>query len=224
MAAGDSRAAVEARASLLAAGIGRTLIEAVANRAATLDLPDTPVVVDLGCGSGDALAALTNRAGTGAGIDLSTAAVERAARHFPDRTWIVANADRRLPLLDRSVDLMVSIHGRRNPADAARVLAPAGYLLVAVPAGDDLIELRELVQGQPVERDRASVVLAEHEPLFRLAERWAVRETLDLERDALLKLLRGTYRGVRHGAAERVAALTRMDITLASDLLLLRRT
>ena len=92
---GDSRAAVEARASLLAAGIGRTLIEAVANRAATLDLPDTPVVVDLGCGSGDALAALTKRAGTGVGIDLSTAAVERAARHFPDRTWVIANADRR---------------------------------------------------------------------------------------------------------------------------------
>lgn len=223
-AAGDSRASVDARASLLAAGIGRTLIAAVANRAAALDLPDTPVVVDLGCGSGDALAALTDRAGTGVGIDLSTAAVERAARHFPDRTWIVANADRRLPLLDRSVDLIVSIHGRRNPADAARVLAAAGYLLVAVPAADDLIELRELVQGQPVERDRASAVLAEHEPLFRLVDQTVAREVLDLERAALLQLLRGTYRGVRHGAAERVAALTRMDITLASDLLLLRRT
>jgi 23S rRNA (guanine745-N1)-methyltransferase len=220
-AAGDPRAAVEARASLLAAGIGRTLIEAVANHASTLDLPDTPVVVDLGCGSGDALAALTNRAGTGVGIDLSTAAVERAARHFPDRTWVVANADRRLPLLDRSVDLVVSIHGRRNPADAARVLAAAGYLLVAVPAADDLIEVRALVQGRPVERDRANAVLAEHEPLFRLVEQTVAREVLDLERAALLELLRGTYRGVRHGAAERVAALTRMNVTLASELLVL---
>ena len=85
-----------------------------------------------------------------------TAAIERAARHFPDRIWVVANADRRLPLLDRSVDLALSIYGRRNPAEVARVLAAAGYLLVAVPAADDLIELRELVQGRRFERDRAS--------------------------------------------------------------------
>ena len=64
-----------------------------------------------------------------------------------------------------------------------------------------------------------SVVLAEHEPLFELVERSVVRETLDLDRDALLELLTGTYRGVRHGVAERVAALTRMTVTLASEIL-----
>jgi 23S rRNA (guanine745-N1)-methyltransferase len=221
-AAGDSRAAIEARASLLAGGVGRTLIDAIANRAATLDLPDRPVAVDLGCGSGDALAALTGRAGTGIGIDVSIAAVERAARHFPDRLWVVANADRRLPLMDRSVDIVLSLHGRRNPLEVARVLAATGYLVVAVPAADDLIELRELVQGQPLERDRASVVLAEHEPLFALIDRTVVRERRELDRDALLNLLRGTYRGVRRGAAERVAALTRMTVTLASEVLTLR--
>jgi len=243
--AGDSRAAVEARASLLAAGVGRTLIDAIANRAATLDLgrlkaaptmadrltaaptmadrlTAAPTIVDLGCGSGDALAALTSRAGTGVGIDLSTAAVERAARHFPDRTWVVANADRRLPLLDRSVDLVLSLHARRNPAEVVRVLAQTGVLLVAVPAADDLIELREMIQGQRQERDRAGVVLEEHAPLFHLVDRSVVRETLELDREALLNLLRGTYRGVRRGAAQRVAALTRMNVTLASDLLVFR--
>lgn len=233
--AGDSRAAVEARASLLAAGVGRTLIDAIANRAATLDLgrlkaaptmsdrlTAAPTIVDLGCGSGDALAALTSRAGTGVGIDLSTAAVERAARHFPDRTWVVANADRRLPLLDRSVDLVLSLHARRNPAEVVRVLAQTGVLLVAVPAADDLIELREMIQGQRQERDRAGVVLEEHAPLFHLVDRSVVRETLELDREALLNLLRGTYRGVRRGAAQRVAALTRMNVTVASDLLVFR--
>ena len=220
--AGDSRAAVEARASLLAAGVGRTLIDTIANRAATFDLGDDPVIVDLGCGSGDALAALTARAGTGIGIDLSTAAIERAARHFPDRTWVVANADRRLPLLDRHVDLVLSLHGRRNPAEVARVLTPMGQLLVAVPAADDLIELRELVQGQRLEHDRVGAVLEEHEASFQLVDRSAVRETLELDREALLNMLRGTYRGVRRGVAERVATLTRMKVTLASDILVLR--
>jgi 23S rRNA (guanine745-N1)-methyltransferase len=221
--AGDSRAAIEARATLLAAGVGRALIDAVAGRAASFDLGESPVVADLGCGSGDALAAVTSRAGTGIGIDLSIAAVERASRHFPDRTWVVANADRRLPLQDRRVDLVMSVHGRRNPPEVARVLAATGYLVVAVPAADDLIELRELVQGQRLERGRVSQVLEEHTSLFELVGRSTVSETLELDRDALMNLLRGTYRGVRHGAAERVASLTRMRVTLASDLLVLRR-
>jgi 23S rRNA (guanine745-N1)-methyltransferase len=229
-AAGDARQAIEARASLLAAGIGRTLIEAIANRVGRLDLgrreaaPTTtpPTIVDLGCGSGDALAALTSRGVTGIGIDLSTAAIEHAARHFPDRTWVVANADRRLPLLDGSIDIVMSLHGRRNPLEVARVLVAAGYLFVAVPAFDDLVELREVVQGQRVERDRAGVALTEHEPMFELIDRSVVRETHDLDRGALLNLLRGTYRGVRRGDAERVAALKRMHVTLASELVVFR--
>jgi 23S rRNA (guanine745-N1)-methyltransferase len=233
--AGDSRQAIEARASLLAAGVGRTLIEAIADRVGRLDIgrPEAAstttasttaalTIVDLGCGSGDALAALTGRAVTGIGIDLSTAAIEHAARYFPDRTWVVANADRRLPLLDDSVDVVISVHGRRNPTEVARVLVPAGYLVVAVPAADDLIELRELAQGARIERDRTSTVLSEHEPLFELIERSVVRETHDLDRAALLHLLHGTYRGVRRGVAERVAALTRMHVTLASELVVLR--
>ena len=219
--AGDSREAVEARVSLLAAGVGRTLIDAIANRASSLDVGDAPIVVDLGCGPGDALAALT-AARTGIGIDLSTAAIERAARRFPERTWIVANADRRLPLADHSIDLVTSIHSRRNPAEAARVVAAGRYLLVAVPAADDLIELREVVQGGRIARERADTVVAEHEPLFEIVERTVVRETLTLDRPALLSLLQGTYRGVRRGVADRVATLTRMNVTLASDLLLFR--
>jgi 23S rRNA (guanine745-N1)-methyltransferase len=221
-AAGDSRAAIEARASLLAAGVGRTLIDAVAGRAASFDLSEAPVVADLGCGSGDLLAAVTARAGTGVGIDLSTAAVERAARHFPAQTWVVANADRRLPLLDRSIDLVMSVHGRRNPSEVARVLVVTGYLVVAVPAADDLIELRELVQGTRIERDRTSGVMTEHETMFQRTDQWVVRETMDLDRVSLLNLLRGTYRGVRRGAAERVAALDHMRVTTASEVVVLR--
>jgi 23S rRNA (guanine745-N1)-methyltransferase len=221
--AGDSKAAIEARAALIEAGVGRTLIDALAVRAATLDLGDAPVVVDLGCGSGEALAAFARRPGvTGIGIDLSTTAAERAARRFPDLTWVVANADRRLPLLDGSVDLVVSIHGRRNPGEAARVLAPGRNVLIAVPAADDLIELRELVQGQRIEHDRSDAVLAEHQSRFESIERSVIRETVDLDRAALLHLLQGTYRGARRAAAARVATIAGMSVTMASDVFVLR--
>src|SRR3954467_1553932 len=56
--AGDSTPAVEARRQLLAAGIGRTIMDAFVSRAASL-LPDSgAAVADLGCGAGDALGRL----------------------------------------------------------------------------------------------------------------------------------------------------------------------
>ncbi len=125
--AGDSKEAVEARARLLAMGVGRALVDEVVQQALALSLSERPIVVDLGSGSGDTLAALaTARTIEGIGLDLSTAAAECAARRFPTLTWVVANADRRLPLLDGRVDLVLSLHGRRNPLECARIIAPNG--------------------------------------------------------------------------------------------------
>ena len=222
--AGDSKAAVEARASLLAAGVGRSFLAAFVQTAYTIEIPDDGVVVDLGSGSGDALGALADlRPLTAVGIDLSTAAAEHAARRFPSLTWVVANADRRLPLLDRSVDLVLSLHGRRNPAECARVLTDNGSLVLALPAPDDLIELRALVQGEGIERNRSDAMLTEHQPFFTLVERSSVREKAALDRDALLNLLHGTYRGARIQTAERVEAIEPMEVTLSSELFVLRK-
>ena len=258
--AGDSKAALDARAALLAMGVGRSILDAFVTRAADL-LRDShggerPVVVDLGSGGGDALAALTgcrpqdvthhppstihdtpptihhppptthhppsttHHPPSPIGIDLSTAAAERAARRFPALAWVVANADRRLPLRDASVGLVLSLHGRRNPAECARILAPGGVLLIAVPSPDDLIELRQHVQTTAVMRERADTLLGEHAPFFTLVERTSVRERHTLDRDALLLLLRGTYRGARLREAARIEALTRMEITLSSEFFL----
>jgi 23S rRNA (guanine745-N1)-methyltransferase len=219
-AAGDAKEAVAARARLLEGGIGRAIVEAFVAQAAAV-LGGQATVVDLGSGSGDALAALAGAAAIdGIGIDLSPAAADHAARRFPELTWVVANADRRLPLLDTSVSLVVSLHARRNAPECARVLKPGGHLLVAVPAEDDLIELRESVLGQRVERARDALLIAEHTPEFRLIERRSARERHHLDRGALLDLLRATYRGGRASAAARVATLDRLDVTLASDLFL----
>lgn len=222
--AGDSRAAVAARARLLDAGAGRAVFDAFIHRAAALPLENGSVVVDLGSGSGEALAALArHRAIRGIGIDLSTAAADLAARRHPSMTWVVANADRRLPLLDRGAALVLSMQGRRNPAECARVLCPSGYLLISVPAPDDLIELRERVLGERVERSRAEAVLAEHADGFTLVDRGEARQRQRLERGALLDLLRGTYRAARLSMADRVLALESMEVTLAAEILLFVR-
>lgn len=219
---GDARAAVEARAELLAAGVGRAVVDELVRRVTAMHLPPRAVVLDLGSGTGDALGALAGaRSITGIGIDLSTAAAEHAARRFPDLTWVVANADRRLPIVDRSADVVLSLHGRRNPAECARVLKAGGRLVLAVPAPGDLVELRELVQGARVERDRVDAVLASHAPSFCLQERAMVRESHRLEHRELVALLRATYRGARASAATRVESLTTLEVTFASDVLVL---
>lgn len=222
--AGDSKAAVEARAALDRAGVGHAVITAVIERIDALQLPGDGVAVDLGCGSGEMLERLCrDRPRRGIGIDLSVAAVDVAARRCPEITWIVANADRRLPLRDNSVDVALSIFGRRNPPECARVLTSTGALVVALPAADDLIELRQFVQGQGVERDRVEGMLHEHDTGFQLMERMLVREQLTLERDALLNVLRGTYRGVRRTLSDRVNAIERMEVTTSSELCVLKR-
>jgi 23S rRNA (guanine745-N1)-methyltransferase len=223
-AAGDTRAEIEARARLHVAGFGRALEAELLRLVSGLGLLPGAVVVDLGAGAGEHLATLCAAGGlAGIGIDLASSAMERAAQRFPALTWIVANADRRLPLADASVALGLSLHGRRNPAECARVLAPGGHLLAALPAADDLVELRALVQGRGVERERVSGFLAEHEALFTLRERSAARARLPCGSAELRDLLAGTYRGARRSQADAVEHLSELIVTLASDVLLLAR-
>lgn len=216
---GDNRAAVESRTRLLAAGVGRATLDDVVGIATGLTLPhQPPVVVELGSGSGALLGALMQRRPVEAvGIDLSSAAASVAARQFPDATWVVANADRRLPLLDASVDLIVSVHARRNPAECRRVLDPRGRLIVAVPAADDLIELRRAVQGDATRRNRMESVVAEHQPYFDAVEHRSSCARLALTRDMLVNLLAATYRGQRFSHSSALDTLDRLDVTLASD-------
>jgi 23S rRNA (guanine745-N1)-methyltransferase len=219
---GDSTAAVTARERLLGANVGRSIFDAFVERIVPLCRGKRPLVVDLGSGSGATLAAIASRTPVVAiGIDLSAAAADRAARLHPLITWVVANADRRLPLLDHSTDVVLSQYGRRNPIECSRILKRDGHLVLSVPAADDLVELREEVQGQRTARQRAETVLREHVDRFALVGQTSARERRTCGREVLLDLLHGTYRGARPSALPRVEALESLEVTLASEILVL---
>jgi 23S rRNA (guanine745-N1)-methyltransferase len=187
---GDSRAAVEARERCLAAGLSASLEHELARITRSLPPAEPLIIADIGSGTGDLLASLARvRPIDGHGVELSSFAADRAARRVPALTWLVANADRRLPFRDQSIDLLLSIHAPRNPSEFARVLAPTGRLFVAVPAEDDLIELRAAVLGEGQRIDRVAAVLAELELHFELLERATLRERRVLARSLLLDLL-----------------------------------
>lgn len=143
--AGDSRRTVEARRALLDAGFGAALRQCVQTLASTVALEHGAAVVDFGCGDGHFLDAVCTALGcAGVGLDLSPHAIESAAKRHAHGIWVVANADRRLPLRTGVFGLALSIDGRRPGAEAARVLSERGTWLIAIPADDDLCELRKL--------------------------------------------------------------------------------
>jgi len=220
---GDSPAAVAARRRWIDAGLVDPLVSELRRAIAGLPLGVRPAVVDLGCGDGALIARVVADGDVDlCGIDVSAAAVKSAARTLPGASWIVANADRRLPLGDGSVVLALSLFGRRNGPEVRRILRPAGALVVALPGPDDLVELREAVQGRALRVERAPATVVALAPDFHLVDRRTVHSTVTLDAAAIADALALTYRGARHRERERARALRTLPVTLDAEVLSFR--
>ena len=185
---------------------------------------EAPRTLDLGCGEGTFGHALfPNEADGFCGIDLSKRAIKLAARHWPAATWVLSNADRELPAASASVDRVISFFGRRPATEIARVLKPTGVCIVAIPAENDLIELREQTQQTGHRRSRWESVVEEMKTSgLALAERKIWQHQVDLEPDAIRDAMAMTYRAVRFSQKSRLEELASATVTLAADLILLR--
>ena len=150
-------------------------------------------------------------------------AIELAARRYRDCSWVVANADRFLPYADGSFHVVASITARMNPEEFRRVLAPGGTLLVVIPAADDLVELREAVLGERVERDRVQRTVETFTPHFALQHHEHLAHVARLDRASMLDVMSSSYRGLRAREREKLEALETMDVTLARDVLVFSR-
>ena len=225
LAAGDSRDAVAARRRLYAAGAFEPLLAGLAELVGALELPPRARVLDVGAGEGSVLARLAQGFDLdAAGLDLSAFAAEAAARAYPAHTWIVANGDRRLPIRDGTLELVLSVTARRAPAEFARVLAPGGRALVVVPADDDLVELRTELLGDGRALAGARTLAEEFAPLFRARTEREWRGRVALDAAALRDLAVATYRGARPVREARLAELAALDVTFAWRATLFERT
>lgn len=205
---GDTAAAVAARRRLHDRGVTRPFLDAMAEFAS---VGASDIVLDAGCGDGFYLGTLARQMKFDAhGIDISLPAIKLAARSYPECEWIIANADRFVPYADRSFSLVLSITARMNAPEFRRVLRGDGRLLVAIPAPDDLIELR----GASQDRAQRTIETFSHE--FQLAARRRVTTKADLDAAAVQDLLVTIYRPI---TSKPVAP---MQVTLSLDLLLFR--
>jgi 23S rRNA (guanine745-N1)-methyltransferase len=203
---GDTAAAVAARRRLHDRGATGPLLKAVAEiLAATPD--DT--VMDAGCGDGFYLGTLARQTGFSAhGVDISVPAVDAAARRYPGCEWVVANADRFVPYADGSFSIALSITARMNATEFRRVQQDQGRLLIALPAPEDLIELRG------AGRDRVARTVEEFAEHYKLADQRRVTTAAELDAEAVRDVLLSIYRPMQSHPAEA------MRVTLSLDLLL----
>jgi 23S rRNA (guanine745-N1)-methyltransferase len=217
---GDTPEAVVARRRFLERGHATPLVDAIVR---ALPLRENETLLDAGCGEGHHLAAFRRTYGVDAhGTDISVPAIELAARRYRDCSWVVANADRFLPYADGSFRAVASITARMNPEEFRRVLDADGTLLIAIPAADDLIELRAAVLGERIERDRVERTVAAFEPLFTFERHERIAHTAQLEREDMLDVMSSSYRGLRSREREKLEMLDAMNVTLSRDLLLFK--
>lgn len=193
---GDTRAMLRARRAFLERGHYAPLAAAlsalaVAHYAALPPEKRLLGTLDAGCGEGYYIGhvqrTLAAWASTGRpygldapppcfGLDVSRDAARLAARRYPAVTFVVADVRGRLPFASASLGLLLDVFAPRNPAEFARVVAPGGALLVAIPAPEHLAELRAALPLLGIEAEKQRQVER------RLgAAGFALRETRGLE-------------------------------------------
>lgn len=216
---GDNRDAVLARHRWLQRGHSVSLAQSI--RDWVTGSGEQPTVLDLGCGDGSfGPLVFPDQPEAYCGIDLSKPAIKLASRHWPAATWVLANADRGLPVMDSSVDFVMSLFGRRPVSEIKRVLTPSGCCIVAVPAEDDLIELREVVQSRGDRRSRVDAIVEEMQEFgLRCVERKQWRASVEIGQEEIEDALAMTYRARRRSEKSRIASIDSSRVTLSADLM-----
>jgi 23S rRNA (guanine745-N1)-methyltransferase len=103
-------------------------------------------ILDVGCGDGFFLDKVTQAAATssqGVGVDISKGALAKAATSYPNLFFVRTDASHdRLPFVDSSFGLVLSIFAPRPIDEIRRVLRADGAWLIVTATQDHLKEIR----------------------------------------------------------------------------------
>ena len=237
--AGDSKEMVRARQRFLERGHYERLSDALntleaeelAGRPEPADAP-ARCVLDVGCGPGYYLGRLQDRLRDCGGrfdfygIDIARDAARLAARRYRDIQFVVADSQGRVPLADRSVRLLLDVFAPRNPAEFARVVAPGGLLLVAIPRPDHLVELRAGADLLAIEEQKQERVIERFARAFELARTTEVAYEIEPGDEDLadLVLMTPNARHLTPSALDAIRARGPARVTVSVAILAFTRT
>ncbi|MET7397814.1 putative RNA methyltransferase [Dactylosporangium sp. NPDC005572] len=163
---GDSAEMVQARVDLLSGGHYDLISDALA-----ASLPGAGFVVEVGAGTAHHLARALPPDAFGLAVDVSKAALRRAARADPRIGAVRADVWHGLPLADGAADAVLDVFAPRSPEEFARVLRPGGRLVVVTPAPEHLGELVAALGLLGVGPDKPARLAAGLGEVFDLEER-----------------------------------------------------
>ncbi|GAB91072.1 putative rRNA methyltransferase [Gordonia rhizosphera NBRC 16068] len=204
----DTAAMVTARRRVHASGLFDSVAGIVAGIVEHALTPAAPgVVFDAGAGTGHYLAATLDRVDSarGIGVDLSKYCARAIARSHPRAAAVVADLWRPLPIASGSVGAILSIFSPRNVTEFARVLDPAGVLVVVTPNPDHLTEIIEPMGMLAVGADKDERLAATLAEDFETVGEQVLREQHMLGRDAITDLV-AMGPSAFHRSADEIAA------------------
>lgn len=235
---GDSAAMLHARRRFLDGGYYQPLSDALnmeISRAVDVDTATNAIhLLDAGCGEGYYLgrlhASLRERLPKrhqidSVGVDIAREAIRLAARRYQDIQFVVADTRSFIPCADATIDVLLNVFAPRNSPEFARIVAPAGLLVIAIPTPAHLQELRDVVPLLGIQDEKRRRIFDEFQDDFLSVDERTVEYRDDLEQAALIDLLE-MMPSIRHTTAESLThlrALNRHTVTFSFQILILRR-
>ena len=211
---GDDREMVRSRTLFLDGGWYAPLRETLCGMVSAA-AEENAVLLDAGCGEGwytETLnRALTENGGRICGVDLSKAAVRKAAKRCPGAEIAVASVYH-LPLADCSVYLLTDCFSPLALEEFRRVLKPGGSFFYVVPGPRHLWEMKEVLYDRPYENE----LREEEYEGFRLKAciplefRFRLQKAEEIA--ALFRMTPYFWKTPKEGA-ERLAAVSPLDLT-----------
>jgi 23S rRNA (guanine745-N1)-methyltransferase len=224
---GDEPGMVGTRANIERAGHFEPLTAALAETAGVVAGDETPLVLDVGAGTGHHLAGVlsTLSQARGVALDASRPAARRAARAHESIAAVRSDVWRQVPLGDRTVDLALNVFAPRNGAELGRVVRPGGIVLTVTPTSTHLHELAMLhsIRIEPNKTARLHRALG---PWFQPISVRPITWTLQLtsEQAAAILHIGPAARHLRPDFDRHVAALGEpILVTAATQLRVFRR-
>ena len=174
-------------------------------------------VLDIGCGEGYYTNLLMeyakerNISAEYIGLDISREAVKHASSSNREIVWIVGNSHY-LPILDASMDCILSVFSPIKISECLRVLKSDGILIRVLPGVDHLIQLRKIIYP--------NVVLVEETDMSNAYDGMALRKSsrvtfdISLDNEGILSLTRMTPHYWKTSKADKEALIGIEQLTV----------
>ena len=155
---GDSKDSLEARHAFLNKGYYEFIFNKVNE---LLSDYNNINLLDIGCGEGYYTYNIkkNNPTFNVYGFDISKEAISLATRYTKtDVNWFVANS-KNIPINDNSIDIVIAMFSFVTPTEIARVLKSDGIIIQVCANNNHLIELKEIVYDNVIEKNKENVKL-----------------------------------------------------------------